>query len=211
MAAPCRRSIRGQRYTLQLWDEIGRYERWKPGQRFPHPRHYRGAAVVLVFFDVGDMSSFERVKHWVDAAIESCLSHACSRTTVVLVVGHKADLATTGQSGGVATAGYNPRRVVSREQAEDAVQAMDEANTRSKLEATGKPDYEPVAAVAAILYAEASAKTGMGVEEAVATAVDMHRRELRAHEPPMKPGWWRPGVGPEPEPEPEPDTRCVVQ
>ena len=107
--------------------------------------------MVLVFFDVGDMSSFERVKHWVDAAIESCLSHACSRTTVVLVVGHKADLATTGLSGGgVAT----------------------------------------------------SAKTGMGVEEAVATAVDMHRRELRAHEPPMKPGWWRPGVGPEPEPSP---------
>ena len=49
--------------------------------------YYRGAAGVIVMFDIADRTTFTNIETWLDA-----VSRYCTETTIAVVVGNKSDL-----------------------------------------------------------------------------------------------------------------------
>lgn len=87
----------GENVKLQIWDTSGE-ERY----RSMAPLYYRGAAVVVLVFDITNEESYKDVDHW----LEALRQHLNINNTLIVLVGNKLDLVGT------------MRRVVSKEDAE---------------------------------------------------------------------------------------------
>ncbi|EAY10697.1 small GTP-binding protein, putative [Trichomonas vaginalis G3] len=86
----------GENVKLQIWDTSGE-ERY----RSMAPLYYRGAAVVVLVYDLTIESTYSSIDHW----LEALRQHVNMQTTLILLVGNKLDLLNTN------------KRVVSQEDA----------------------------------------------------------------------------------------------
>eukprot|EP01084_Bolivina_argentea_P049186 90496_1 len=85
-AAFCTQSIKIQPYNeiiFQLWDTAGR-------ERFHSlaPLYWRGAQVAFIVFDLTEITTFERGKHW----LNECYTMRLDENVIVCIVGNKTDL-----------------------------------------------------------------------------------------------------------------------
>ena len=72
---------------LYIWDTAGQ-------ERYSSliPMYYRDAGIALVVFDMTDIESFERAKHWIDTIEESKSNpDAHIRNTIIVLIGNKMD------------------------------------------------------------------------------------------------------------------------
>ncbi|CAK7562959.1 MAG: hypothetical protein SEPTF4163_000815 [Sporothrix epigloea] len=133
---------------LSLWDTAGQ-ETYKSVTR----SYFRGASGALLVFDLSRKNTFLHVKDWLDD-----LRQIADPDIVVVLVGNKADLASTGNEGGGGSGeNNNNQRQVTREEAEDW------ARRNGVLE-----------------YVETSAKSGENVEHAFLRVADRIYHNIQA-------------------------------
>lgn len=130
---------------LSLWDTAGQ-ETYKSVTR----SYFRGASGALLVFDLSRKQTFLHVKDWLDD-----LRQIADPDIVVVLVGNKADLASTDGSGAEGEGGN--RRQVTREEAEEWAQR------NGVLE-----------------YVETSAKSGENVEHAFLRVADRIYHNIQA-------------------------------
>lgn len=85
-----------QTYKLNIWDTAGQ-------ERFHAltPLYYRDADGALLVYDITDVKSFERVKHWVTE-----LRRMASPSIQLVICGNKADLERSRKVDNAAAAAY---------------------------------------------------------------------------------------------------------
>jgi Ras-related protein Rab-5C len=76
-----------RKVELEIWDTAG-----QETYRSILPLYYRGAAVVVVVFDITNKMSLEQAKWWVRQAKQECAADV-----VIALVGNKYDLAEQGE------------------------------------------------------------------------------------------------------------------
>lgn len=76
-------NINGKNITLEIWDTAGqeRYEALVP-------MYYRGAAIIVIVFDINDEKTFTRAKRWINE-ISNISFHVSKQT--FLLLGNKSD------------------------------------------------------------------------------------------------------------------------
>ncbi|GHJ87694.1 hypothetical protein NliqN6_4096 [Naganishia liquefaciens] len=170
----------------RLEDKVIKFEIWDTaGQERFHslaPMYYRNAAAAVVVYDITKASSLEKAKAWVNE-----LQRQANPNIVIALVGNKLDLITDGLSNSTVTSADTPTQTEVEEPHDDSPKDDDDASVKSDNAADSADTAAQTSQAAAsgeslrqvtreeaeaygkeaggLLFFEASAKTGKGVQE----------------------------------------------